>query len=176
MGNVNRPLVRLIAALPVMAVGTDFDWELGGLAERDFFRLGQEFIAAHGERAMWLYTLGRWACIPFSLVGGWVAWRWASELYGARAGLLALVLWCVCPNILGHGRLPERWPAALSVSVQGIGRGLDHIPGQQQLYLGGMGSGARDGRKRADSLLAHGEAGMGCCGPSVRLGVLGHRG
>lgn len=117
LGNVNPPLVRLIAALPVMAAGTNFDWDRASIDEGNFFGLGREFIAANGERAMWLYTLGRWACIPFSLVGGWVAWRWASELYGKRAGLLALVLWCVCPNVLGHGQL-------LTPDVAAAGLGL----------------------------------------------------
>ncbi len=117
LGNVNPPLVRLVAALPVMAAGTNFDWDRAGIDEGSFFGLGQDFIAANGERAMWLYTLGRWACIPFSLVGGWVAWRWASELYGKPAGLLALVLWCVCPNILAHGQL-------LTPDVAAAGLGL----------------------------------------------------
>jgi hypothetical protein len=117
LANVNPPLVRLVAALPVMAVGAAFDWRRAGGDESNFFSLGQAFIAANGERAMWLYTLGRWACIPFSLVGGWVAWRWASELYGARAGLLALVLWCVCPNILGHGQLLTPDVAAASLGL-----------------------------------------------------------
>lgn len=117
LGNVNPPLVRLVAALPVMAAGTNFDWDRVGIDEWGFFALGHEFISANGERAMWLYTLGRWACIPFSLVGAWAAWRWASELYGKRAGLLALVLWCVCPNILGHGQL-------LTPDVAAAGLGL----------------------------------------------------
>jgi hypothetical protein len=118
LGNVNPPLVRLVAALPVLAVGSDFDWKAGA-DSWGFFGLGQAFIKANGERAMWLYTIARWACIPFSLVGGWVAWRWASELYGARAGLLALVLWCVCPNILGHGQLltPDVAATALGLAA-----------------------------------------------------------
>jgi hypothetical protein len=54
---------------------------------------------------MWLYTVARWACLPFSVLGGWVCWRWANNLYGARAGLASLVLWCSHPLILGHGSL-----------------------------------------------------------------------
>ena len=49
--------------------------------------------------------LARWACIPFSLLGGYISFRWARELYGDLAGILALALWCFSPNILAHGSL-----------------------------------------------------------------------
>ena len=58
------------------------------------------------ERSAWLFTLARWACIPFSLWGAWVAFRWAWELYGDGAGLLLpLTLWCFSLNIIAHGQL-----------------------------------------------------------------------
>ena len=44
----------------------------------------------------------RLACITFSLLGAYCC-RWvACRLYGAPSGLVALVLWCSCPYILGH--------------------------------------------------------------------------
>ena len=54
------------------------------------------FLKANGPKSFWLVTLGRWACIPFSLLGGYVCFRWAYELYGSGSGLLALALWCFC--------------------------------------------------------------------------------
>ncbi|MEX0819046.1 MAG: glycosyltransferase family 39 protein [Pirellulaceae bacterium] len=58
-------------------------------------------------------------CIPFSLLGGLVCYRWASELYGARSGLMALCLWCFSPNILGHAQLitPDVGATALGVTA-----------------------------------------------------------
>jgi hypothetical protein len=104
---VNPPLVRMVAALPVLAAGVETDWSrfTEGVGARPEFSLGEDLVAANGERSMWLITLARWGCIPFSLLGAWVCYRWASELYGSVAGLLALTLWCFCPNILGHGAL-----------------------------------------------------------------------
>ncbi|HVA40513.1 MAG TPA: glycosyltransferase family 39 protein, partial [Candidatus Binataceae bacterium] len=103
----NPPLVRMIAALPSMAAGFKEDW--GGFSPvpelRPALTMGQRFAAANGERVLWLTTLGRWACIPFSLIGAMVCFRWARELYGPRAGLGALLLWCFSPNILAHGAL-----------------------------------------------------------------------
>lgn len=105
---VNPPLVRMIAALPVMAAGYESDWtgfyeSPGARAE---FPLGSDFIAANGERSIWLFTIARWACIPFSLIGGLFAFAYSRELWKSDgAGLLTLTLWCFEPNILAHAEL-----------------------------------------------------------------------
>jgi 4-amino-4-deoxy-L-arabinose transferase-like glycosyltransferase len=118
---VNPPLVRMVAALPVLAVGAKSDWtefyERPGV--RPVFQIGKEFVAANGQRSFWLFTLARWACIPFSLLGGYICFRWARELYGDLAGFLALSLWCFSPNIIAHGQLitPDVAATALGVTA-----------------------------------------------------------
>jgi hypothetical protein len=104
---VNPPLVRMAAAIPVALTEPKTDWRLidGRPGARADFVIGREFVVANGERSFWLFTLGRWACLPFSLLGGWVCYRWARDLYGPTSGLLALVLWCFCPNVLAHAQL-----------------------------------------------------------------------
>jgi 4-amino-4-deoxy-L-arabinose transferase-like glycosyltransferase len=47
--------------------------------------------------------IARWSCIPFSCVGAWVCYAWASDLYGTNAGLVALMLWCTSPLVLAFG-------------------------------------------------------------------------
>ena len=119
---VNPPLVRMVAAIPVLVAGSQppekqrFDLIL---VHREEFRVGAEFVRKNGERSFWLFTLGRWACIPFSLVGAYVCFRWARELYNAPAGILALVMWCFSPNIIAHGQLitPDTGAAALGASA-----------------------------------------------------------
>lgn len=116
---VNPPLSHMIAALPVIAVGAETDWnnfhESPGA--RPIFSMGREFIAANGERSIWLFTLARLACIPFSLLGGYICFRWARELYGVAAGILASILWCFSPNILAHAELVTPDIAATSLGV-----------------------------------------------------------
>jgi len=70
--SVNPPLVKLVAALPVLAVGCKTDWSSfsSGPGARPEVSLGESFVHANGERSLWLITLPRWACIPFSLLGG----------------------------------------------------------------------------------------------------------
>ena len=104
---VNPPLIRSVAALPVWLAGAVTQWnchraEPRSRAER---AVGVEFIKANGARSIWLFTLARWACIPFVVLGAWVCAVWARELYGGAAGVMAAALWCSSPYVLGHGSL-----------------------------------------------------------------------
>jgi len=118
---VNPPLVRLVAALPVLPANAMTDWghydsSAGTRSERS---LRRDFVAANGPRIFLFHTLARLACIPFSLLGGYVCFRWARELYGQVAGIVALSLWCFSPNILAHGQMmtPDVGAAALGVAA-----------------------------------------------------------
>lgn len=104
---VNPPLVRMIAALPVMAADPQTAWGQFRRAEesRAEFEVGEAFADANGRRIFWLTTLARWSCIPFSLLGGWVCFLWSRELFGVTSGLMALTLWCFSPSVLGNGSL-----------------------------------------------------------------------
>ncbi|WP_194242503.1 ArnT family glycosyltransferase [Gimesia benthica] len=109
----------MIAALPVLAAGYEADWssfrDVPGA--RPVFVMGENFIRANGERSIWLLTLARWACIPFSLIGAWTCYQWTKRLAGVWAGFLASVLWCGSPSILGHGQLitPDVPAAAIGI-------------------------------------------------------------
>lgn len=97
----NGPLVPSVAALPVLLARPATDWSYAPNSHV----VGNNFAQANGPRIFWLVTLGRWACIVFSLLGGIVCFRWSAELFGTRAGFAALLLWCCAPNVLGHGGL-----------------------------------------------------------------------
>ena len=104
---VNPPLIRMVATLPLLPADPQIDLSRANdrPGKRVEYAMGAEFIRQHRDRAFWLFTLARWACVPFSLVGGLVCYLWARELYGRLAGCLALTLWCFAPNILAHGQL-----------------------------------------------------------------------
>lgn len=105
--NVNPPLVRTIAALPVFLSGTEI--ELAGYPQRPGgrpeFGIGERWIKTHPNSFLWSFTLARWACIPFSVLGGFICFCWARDLYGSSAGLMSLCLWCFSPTVLGHASL-----------------------------------------------------------------------
>jgi hypothetical protein len=118
---VNPPLVRMLAGLPVLWTGAEKDW--GDYTDAPFarpeFGVGRKFCELNGLATFWYFTLARWACIPLSLIGGFVCYRWARTLYGTPAGLWALSLWCFSPNILGNASMitPDAGAAALGVAA-----------------------------------------------------------
>jgi 4-amino-4-deoxy-L-arabinose transferase-like glycosyltransferase len=119
--HVNPPLVRMVAAVPVLFAQPKTDWSEYSDAPgaRSEFEIGRQFITDNGERSFWFFTWARWACIPFSLLGGYICFRWARDLYGEWSGLLALTLWCFGPNILANGQMitPDMGATALGVTA-----------------------------------------------------------
>jgi Dolichyl-phosphate-mannose-protein mannosyltransferase len=107
LASVSPPLVRLVAAIPVVLANPKYDWHSynPNPVNRADQEVGADFVAANGPRTFFLFALARLACIPFSLLGGWICFRWASELYGWWAGFLSLLLWCFSPAVLGQGHL-----------------------------------------------------------------------
>ncbi|MEZ6132694.1 MAG: glycosyltransferase family 39 protein [Planctomycetaceae bacterium] len=118
---VSPPLVRLVAAIPVMLAQPGYDWKdyKVGPGVRSEHAVGRSFLVANGERSFWLFTIGRWGCIPFSLIGAFVCYRWAFEFFGVASGYAALVLWCFSPNILAHAQLltPDIGVTALCIAA-----------------------------------------------------------
>lgn len=103
----NPPLVKLVAALPVLAakpvvnIGRD-SWRTEPPNKAAF---GHEFMQDNARRYFELFTLGRLVMPAFSVIGGLVVFAWSTRLYGAPGGLLSLSLWVLCPNVLAHSRL-----------------------------------------------------------------------
>jgi hypothetical protein len=117
--HVNPPLVRMVAASPVLLAGPQTDWSHYSAEpfSRPEFSLGRDFVNANGPRVFRLFTLARLACIPFSIAGALVCWQWGRSLYGSLAGMVALTIWTFCPNILAFGQLITPDVAATSFGV-----------------------------------------------------------
>ncbi|MDR2439463.1 MAG: glycosyltransferase family 39 protein [Planctomycetaceae bacterium] len=117
---VNPPLVRMVAAIPVMLTGCETNWTrfVDGPRTRPEYSIGSQFIEINGKRSFWLMTIARWACIPFSLIGGLYCFFWSRELYRSDiSGLIAVTLWCFDPLILGNGELITNDVAAASFGL-----------------------------------------------------------
>ncbi len=118
---VNPPLVRTVAALPVVLASPRINWNNYDCdpLTRSEYRVALDFLEANGPRSFWLITIARWACVPFALVGGYVCFLWARDLFGGTAGLFAVALWCFSPTVLGYASLisPDAHAAAMGVSA-----------------------------------------------------------
>ncbi len=119
---VNPPLVRLVAAIPVVISQPETDWsDYSDLpTSRSEFPCGRRFIEKNGSRSLWLFALARWMCIPFSLLGAGMCYLWGRDLYGPAAGRLASVLWCFSPTILGQAQMITPDTGATSLGLAAV--------------------------------------------------------
>ncbi|MBX3444581.1 MAG: glycosyltransferase family 39 protein [Planctomyces sp.] len=140
--SANPPLVRMCAAIPVLLARPETEWAQWSDAPgtRHEFPVGATFVRVNGERTFHLFALARWACIPFSLLGAGICYRWARELYGPAAGTTALTLWCFSPEILANGSLitPDLGAAAFGVLAAYCFRRFLVQPGLATAYSAGL--------------------------------------
>jgi hypothetical protein len=118
---VNPPLVRLVAALPLLFLDAHTNWRTisDDPYARPEFGIGEDFGELNRANYFFYVTLARWICIPFSVLGGIVVFLWATEVYGSPAGLLAATLWCTSPNVLGNAAMitPDAGAASMGVTA-----------------------------------------------------------
>ena len=141
---VNPPLVRMIAAVPLVLLDADAGIPWDGFPSdpglRPEYYLGHKFIAARGSGSLWWLTVARWTCIPFSVLGAWICFCWARDLYGERSALLAAALWCFCPTLIGNAEL-------MTPDVGGAGAGIGrrvHVLAMAECARSGPGDRCRD--------------------------------
>jgi dolichyl-phosphate-mannose-protein mannosyltransferase len=103
---LNPPLIKVLSALPLLALDPALDpatrientgwypWVYGtGFMERN--------------RAIYdrIFLLGRLPVVALGLLLGWLVFRWARELHGDEAGLVALYLTVFFPSLIAHAHL-----------------------------------------------------------------------
>ncbi len=112
---VNPPLVRMVAALPLVASDDGIRW-IGfpfRPGDRPEWMLRSVFLQTKGERCFELFSLARMALIPGSWLGTYLLWSIGRRFYGATSGWIAAVLWSFSPMALAFGGTiaPAVWAA-----------------------------------------------------------------
>lgn len=117
--HVNPPLVRMVASFPVLWMNPVTDWSnaVPFGATRTEFRLGAQFVHDNGPICELYFIIARLCCMPFSVFGLVVCYKWASVAFGSRSGLLAALMWATSPMILGHGALITADVASASFGI-----------------------------------------------------------
>jgi len=97
------PLVKLIAALPLLAIKPHLDLSWPEWANRQQYTFGYGFLYTNdADRLLF------WGRLPMTLLatfGGLVVFLWAREMFGNASGLFALGLFAFSPNLLAHSML-----------------------------------------------------------------------
>jgi hypothetical protein len=117
----NPPLVKLVAAIPVVLAGP----EMGSIYQSASWRsvapsaagVGYWFAELNAGRYFELFWRARALMPLFATLGGLAVFAWSARLYGRAGGLLSLALWCLCPNVLAHARLVTTDVPAAALAV-----------------------------------------------------------
>jgi hypothetical protein len=103
---LNPPLVKLVAALPLLPQAPDLDIA-PPVRHTGWYPwvFGTDFMERNGARYERLFEWGRLPVVGLGVLLGLVIWRWARRLYGPAGGLLALFLYAFCPAFIAHAHL-----------------------------------------------------------------------
>jgi len=104
------PLIKIISAIPLLFLNPhlpleDPAWEAALTQPITQWNLGARFFFTYNNNPDQILF---WARLPMLLIGlllGIYLYKWAKELYGQKAGFLALLLFTFSPNLLANTRL-----------------------------------------------------------------------
>jgi hypothetical protein len=122
------PLLKLLAALPLLPVHPRVDWNDAAWAAANEWRFGHVFLYEWGNDADQMLFRGRVVIVLLSLLLGIYVFRWSAERFGGAAGLLALALYAFCPTVLAHSRfvtMDLALAAFMTIALYYLARVLD---------------------------------------------------
>ncbi len=99
------PLIKDLAALPLLFVkDIDFPDDIPAWTDEinGQWQTGWTFIYERGNDPEMMFRYTRFLPMLLLFVLGIFVYKWAKELFGVKAGLLATLLYAFCPNIIAH--------------------------------------------------------------------------
>ena len=107
--NDSPPLARMIAALPLLPLGVNLPPGDPGargvdaspnVLDNELWYGGRFVSSTVNFESYKLLCFARMTGFLWWLLGAWVIGKWSYGLWGATARYLALILWCICPNVV----------------------------------------------------------------------------
>lgn len=104
----NPPLTKMLAAIPALVMSprmeysSDYHYIVGARPEWPF---GTRFLRLNSERYLSLFVAARMVNVLLSAIGALLVFAWSRELFGQRAALVSLALWCFSPSVLAHSQV-----------------------------------------------------------------------
>jgi Dolichyl-phosphate-mannose-protein mannosyltransferase len=103
MNPEHPPLAKLIAAIPLLMIRPKLDTTHDSWRDAVEWRFGFDFL--YHNNADELLFWGRVPMVALAALGAIITFLWARDLFGPRAGLLALGLYAFSPNVLAQATL-----------------------------------------------------------------------
>ncbi len=101
---VNPPLVKECMALAALAAGAQPPPD-SALVARDQFIAGEAFMRANAAHYHRVFAAARCVTAALSIALAVLIWRFTRRRYGVPAGVFALALYSLIPDVLAHGGL-----------------------------------------------------------------------
>jgi hypothetical protein len=140
------PLIKDLAALPLVIAGYPFPsamWEANNPVINNQWEMGWTYLYKIGNDPDTLTLLARLPIMLLSLLFGYFVFRWAKELFGTKAGIVALTLYVFNANVIAHSRFVTTdlgISFALFVAMYTLYRFVQK-PTNLNLFIAGLGFG-----------------------------------
>ncbi len=97
----HTPLIFALSALPLLALNPRLDLKDPQLTREmpNPWNVGLNFLTLNNDDDR-LFFWGRLPTLLLALLLGYFVYRWAHELYGGNAGIMALLLYAFCPTLI----------------------------------------------------------------------------
>jgi 4-amino-4-deoxy-L-arabinose transferase-like glycosyltransferase len=145
----NPPLVRLLAALPVVLRGPTMSYAHATNTYRSEWEVGWDFMRVNGPRYHEYIALARCMILFLAVAAGLLIFVWGCENYGSAAGAAAGALWLLDPTVLAYAAI-----ATVDVGAAAFGCLAAFLfwrflrkPGWRQTVLAGLGLGLAQASK-----------------------------
>jgi hypothetical protein len=102
--SMNPPFFRSFAALPLLLNGPTVP-RIPPMNEVNDWAMGYRFMHDYADSYHALFVPARCMVIFIAVLLGTLVFNWGVQLYGPRAGLVALALFAFSPTILANGHL-----------------------------------------------------------------------
>ncbi|MDA1016762.1 MAG: glycosyltransferase family 39 protein [Planctomycetota bacterium] len=100
--DLNPPLMRMLCAVPLLPAGADPG---PAMASDDLWLYGDQFLDANADRYRSLFFWARLPVVLVSVLTCWITAHWATQLFGVRGGLLALLMISASPAMIANAAL-----------------------------------------------------------------------
>ena len=141
------PLIKDLAAAPLLFIqGIKFPSEIKDWKEdiNGQWEFGYNFLYKIGNPADKMIFWGRIPMVLILILLGFYVFKWARELFGNKAGLLALFFFSFSPTFLAHGRLVTTDVGAAAGAFIAVYYFIKFLknPGKRNIIIAGVAFGA----------------------------------
>jgi Dolichyl-phosphate-mannose-protein mannosyltransferase len=101
----NPPLVRSLAAIPVVLSSPVMDYGRAEAGHRSEWEVGTDFISSNKPTYHLLITRARCVILLLAITCAALIFWWSAENYGGAVGVVSAALWLMDPTVLAHSSI-----------------------------------------------------------------------